>query len=117
MGRKNVVPSYKMFDAVALSASRTSEITNVQNLDKASVLLEWTAGSSPVGVVTVEARQGANGNWTELDMGSAINISGASGNHQLVFNELPFTDIRLQYTRSSGDATLTATFTGKQVGG
>lgn len=116
MGRKQFKSGYKIFDAVALSGNQTSSATNVESWDKASILVEWSAGSTPVGTLTVEVRYRDDGNWVELDMGSAINISGNSGNHQLVFNELPFKDLRLVYTRSSGDATMTATIAHKTVG-
>jgi hypothetical protein len=115
MGRKNVVKSYKMIDAGDLSGNITSSTTNVINLDKASVHLNWS-GTSPVGVITVEARNGEGDSWYELDMGSTMNISGNSGNHQLLFLELPVTDIRIVYTFSSGVGTLDATFTSKVVG-
>lgn len=116
MARKLFKSGYKMFDAVALSANRTSEVVNVESSDKASILLEWSAGSTPVGTITVEARHAENGTWNEVDMGGTISVSGASGFHTLIFNELPFRDIRLIYTRSSGTATLTATLAHKSVG-
>lgn len=115
MGRKNVVKSYKMIDAGDLSGNITSNTTNVINLDKASIHLVWS-GSSPVGVITVEARNGDNDSWYELDFGSAINISGNSGDHQIVFNELPFTSIRVKYAVTSGTGSIDATITAKVVG-
>lgn len=116
MGRKNIVKSFKMFDAVELSSSQTSAATNVINLDTASIHLVWSAGSSPVGDITVEARNGEDDSWYELDFGSTISISGASGDHQLMLNEMPFTDIRIVYTRTSGSATLDAVLTMKTTG-
>ena len=96
MGRKNVVKSYKMIDSGDMSSSLTSEVVNVLNLDKASIHLQWS-GSAPDGTVTVEARNGEADSWYTLNMGGDIETSSAEANHQLVFNELPFTDIRLQY--------------------
>lgn len=115
MGRKNVIKSFKMFDAGDISGSITSSTTNVINQDKASIHLEWT-GTSPVGTITVEARNGENDSWYELDFGTTISISGNSGDHQLVFNEMPFTDIRIQYASTSGTGSLDATFTSKTIG-
>lgn len=116
MGRKNIVPSYLMLDAADMSANATSSIVNVQNMDKASIHVYW-AGTSPVGTMTVEARNGANEPWFALDMGSPITISGNTGFHELIFNEVPFTDIRLQYDATSGAGTLNSAITLKQVGG
>lgn len=115
MSRKNVVKSYNIFDEVSIAATQISASTNVINLDNASVHVKWT-GSSPVGVLTVQARNGENDAWYDLDMGGTISISGNSGDHQLVFNSLPFTDLRLIYTRTSGSGNLTAALTMKTVG-
>lgn len=116
MSRKQILPPFKMYNAVSLGATVTSTITSVAGMDKASIYFEWSAGTSPVGTLTVHARNGADGTWRELNMGSTISISGASGAHDLVFNELPFTDIKLVYTRSSGTGTVTATIAAKTVG-
>lgn len=115
MGRKNVVKSFKMLDEADLSGSLESAIVNVINLDKASIHLNWT-GTSPVGVITVEARNGEKSSFYELDMGGVINITGNSGDHQLNFLELPFTDIKVVYTSTSGTGTIDATISAKVVG-
>lgn len=112
---KRIVPGFKMFDAASLAATVTSSTSNVQNLDKASIFVEWT-GSSPDGVLTLEARNSAEGSWYTLDFGSSIAVSGASGSHSLVLNEIPFVEIRLIYTRTSGTGSLTATIVSKAVG-
>ncbi len=115
MSRKQSVASFHMIDAGDLSGNITSSITNVLNLDKASIHLSWT-GSSPVGDMVVEARNGDSESWYELDFGSTISISGNSGDHQIVFNELPFTSIRLSYTRTSGSGSIDAIITLKTIG-
>lgn len=115
MARKHVVQSFKMIDSGDLSSNITSEITNTKNLDKASIHLSWT-GTSPVGVITVEAKNGENDSWYTLDFGASISIAGNSGEHQLVFNEMPFTDLKLQYTATSGTGTIEAVYTAKTTG-
>lgn len=121
MSRKNVTKPTKIIDAGDLSANITSSEINVENLDKGSIHLDWT-GSTPVGVITVEARnQNTQDNtdtnpWITLDLGTPINISGNTGNHQLIFNELPFTKLRLKFAFGSGTGTLNATATMKTVG-
>lgn len=114
--RKNVVKYFKMFDATNIASNQTSQVTNVINMDKASIQVEWT-GSSPVGNIVVEARNGEISAWYALDFGTAISVSGASGTHQIVLNEMPFTDLRLRYVSTSGTGSLSATITLKQVGG
>lgn len=115
MGRKNVVKSYKMIDQGDISGNVTSEVTNVTNLDKASIRVDWS-GTSPVGTLEVQARNGEKESFFAIDMGSTINITGNSGDHQLIFNELPFTDIRLVYTSTSGTGNIDAVITAKVVG-
>lgn len=120
MSRKSVVPGYAMIESGDISGNVTSDVVSVKNLDNASIIVSWT-GTSPVGVLAVQARNNGAGDvnpepWYELDMGATINISGNSGNHQLVFNLLPFTDLRLVYTATSGSGTLDAVITSKVVG-
>lgn len=121
MGRKNVVKSFKMFDDGDISGTITSSETNVINLDKASIHITWT-GSSPVGVLTIEAsNQDPDKNspavvWKELDFGSAIDVTGNSGEHDIIFNELPFNVIRVVYTSTSGTGSINATLTAKTQG-
>lgn len=115
MGRKNVVKSFNMFNAASLAADATSEITDVINLDKASIHITWT-GTSPVGDILVQARNGELDAWYQLDFGSTISVSGNTGEHQLVFNELPFTHIRLFYDRTSGTGSITAKISAKVQG-
>lgn len=115
MGRKNIVKSFKMFDEEDISVNAQSATTNIETLDKASIHVMWS-GTAPLGVLTVETRNGTNDVWHVLDMGGDIAISGSPGEHCLVFNELPFTDIRLQYTSTSGTGTMDAVITSKTVG-
>ena len=118
MARKNIVPAYDMLTDVSpdMSAPITSNIVNVQNMDKGSIHVSW-AGAAPVGTVVIQSRNGSDDSWSAVSFGSAISVSGASGDHQIIFNELPWTDIRLVYTPTSGTGTLSAIITLKQVGG
>jgi hypothetical protein len=115
LARKNVVYGWKAFDAVSLASSQTSAETEVGGEDYGSIYLFWT-GSSPVGTITIEAKNGGGGTYRALDFGSAISISGASGNHEIILNEMPFTHLRIVYTRSSGSGSLTANVTFKSKG-
>lgn len=120
MARKNVIQAFKMIEDGDMSSNITSSVTNVENLDKAAILVEWTS-SSINGVITVEARHqkketAAQATWYELDFGAAITVTTDNSSHQIVLNELPFTDIRVVYTATSGTGTLNATITSKTVG-
>jgi len=116
MARKNVVQAFKMIDSGDMSSNIESVSTNVTYLDVSSIAISWS-GSSPAGTITIEARNGEANAWTELDFGSTISVSGNSGSHRVVFTEMPFTDLRVVYTASSGTGSLDAIITSKQVGG
>ena len=121
MARKHVTKPTKIIDAGDISGNLTSTVVNVENLDKGSIHVEWS-GTSPVGTITVEARnRNPQDNtttppWIELNFGSTISVSGNTGDHQLIFNELPFTEFRVQYVATSGTGSITATTTLKTVG-
>lgn len=123
VARKNHIKHYKMLSAVDISSSQTSDKTNVEPVDQATIAVNWSAGSTPIGVITIEASNSSDiefnqsaETWLELDFGVAINVSGNSGNHQIIFDSLPFRYIRIKYTRSSGSATMSATLQAKSVG-
>lgn len=123
MARKNVIDAHKMLDAVDITTNQTSEPTKTTFLDRASVSVNWT-GSDAVGELVFEAKKQVPGkstaesNWTALDFGTTINITGASGNHEIIFDALDFTDLRVRYVSTSGTTgTLTAVLTAKQIGG
>lgn len=115
MGRKSILNSYKMFDNVDISTNQTSNFTSVKNLDKAVIHIVWS-GTSPVGTVTVQTRNADTESWKDVDMGGTISVSGNSGSHQLMFNEMPGIDLQLTYTASSGTGNLTASITAKVLG-
>jgi hypothetical protein len=124
VARKNVIEVFEFFDSVDLSQSHTSESTNVKNLDKASIRIAWTGASATPGTIKVQARQEkqnipeSNAQWFDLDLGSTLNIDNTDTNHQIIFSDLPFVEIRLVYTTALGaSGTMSAKITAKQVGG
>lgn len=115
MARKHVVYGYQIFDAVSLASSQTSSEVEVSQSDYGSIFLSWS-GSSINGTLEVQAKNGEDGTYRPLDFGSTITISGTSGTHDLLILELPFTHIKLVYTRSAGTGSLTANLTLKSAG-
>lgn len=115
MARKNVF-TFAMFDGADLSGDLISPITNTINMDKASIHVSWN-GTAPVGEFSIEARNSATDSWYSLDFGNPIAVATDSGNHQLLLNELPFYEIRLNYYATSGTGTVDAVLVAKQVGG
>lgn len=121
MARKHNLRSYKMFNASDITSAPTSQVTSVKSIDKAYIDVQWS-GSSPVADIIVEASNDGlvvddvNKVWNTVDFGSTISISGNTGDHKLIFTELPFEDLRLRISFTSGTGTITATITGKSIG-
>jgi len=114
-----------MLDSISLASTSTSPSTKTINLDRASVSVSWS-GSDAVGELKFQARKIkestpdslADHPWTDLDFGATINITGASGSHEVIFDALDFTDLRAVYEPTSGSTgTLTAVLSAKQIGG
>lgn len=125
MGRKNTIPNYPMFGAAGANmatASTTSSISNVENTDNVGIILNWS-GTSPVGTLTVDCcndydtQAPTAAHWVSLDFGSAISISGNTGSHLISINQVPYTYMRVVYTKVSGVGTLFANISSKQTGG
>lgn len=130
MSRKHVIHQYNMFEGqtINMSGNLTSNISNVEQLDKCSIHLTWTAG--PVGEFIIEARNGGNpapntalpkskynDSWYVLPTSSLGTITGTDSELLILLNELPFTDVRIRYVASSGAAAdLKALLTAKVVG-
>lgn len=108
-----------------MGADITSVESNTQFLDYALLQLEWT-GTSPVGVFNVEflkleaERNTATGVdiWEACDFGGTIGtdipISGSSGSHQIILQEICFPRLRCFYDRTSGSGSLTVTLVAKE---
>lgn len=120
MSRKHVLYAFNMFDEVDASTDQISAITHVAQSDKASIYVSWSNGSTFSGTLEVQVRQNNKEvpelPWFTLDLGTAITLSGASGDHQIYLTEMPFDQVRLNFTNSAGSADLTATIFTKTVG-
>ena len=127
MGRKNIIYTYKMLDAVDLDTSSNSTATVTTTIDHASINITWAsgAGGTDTGAIVV---QGTNldpdassfvaADWFDLTLsGGAINLTGTSGEHIVIFDKIPFRAIRLSYTNSDHSAgTVTAILSAKTIG-
>ncbi len=114
--------NYKMLDASDISTNSDSAKTNVEGVDEATIFVNW-AGTSPVGTITIEASNSDSNDfatslevWNELDFGSAISVSGNTGDHQINFTSMPFKYIRFRYAATSGTGALTARINATSIG-
>lgn len=115
MARKHLIYSYPFFDAQVVAASSFSAASKVDQLDNASIDLEWTS-STLNATVEVQAKNGDNADWRTLEFSNPITISGASGSHEIILLMMPFTDLRLHIIVAAGSGTITAVLTSKSVG-
>lgn len=120
--RKDVLnpKGFKAFNAVDISTNQTSPIIYIPFLDNLGIVVSWANGSSLAGEIVVEvANQQENPNesiiWSALDFGTTISISGASGEHLINCQQLPFNAMRLKYLSTSGSGDLTAIVQVKMV--
>lgn len=101
----------------SISSDYTSEVLNLAQTDKASFHLQWE-NSTLVATVLVQVRNGNDetDNWRTIDITPSIDISGASGEHEIILIELPFTSLRFFIDVASGSGDVGCSFSSKSVG-
>jgi hypothetical protein len=126
VGRKNIIYTYKMLDAIDLDTSANSSATVTTTVDHMSINVTWSGSTGTnTGAIVV---QGTNKDPDAADFvaadyfdltlsGGDINLTGASGEHLIVFDKIPFRAIRLAYTNSTHAAgTVSAIMSAKTIG-
>jgi hypothetical protein len=92
--------------------STSSAGIDISNVDDISIVYFW-AGSSPVGTLFVQVRNGGDCPWTNLDIAPPAAIATNSGSNNIQITNVSFQEMRVTYTASSGNGTLNAWLTGK----
>ena len=126
MGRKNIIYTYKMLDGIDLDTSANSSATITTTIDHMSINVVWSGSTGTnTGAIVV---QGTNkdpdasdfvaADYFDLTLsGGAVNLTGASGEHVIIFDKIPFRAIRLAYTNSTHAAgTVSAVISAKTIG-
>ena len=126
MGRKNIIYTYNMLDSIDLDTSANSSATVTTTVDHMSINIVWSGSTGTnTGAIVV---QGTNkdpdassfvaADYFDLTLsGGLINLTGASGEHLIVFDKIPFRAIRLVYTNSTHAAgTVSAIMSAKTIG-
>ena len=117
---KNFLNSYSILNNVLMTGNQTSGAVQVPYLDNIGLQAVWT-GTTPVGALVVECTEDDTTNtlitstWTALDFGSAISVSGNSGNHIINMNQLPYKAVRVRYVFTSGTGNITVKITAKML--
>lgn len=107
-----------LWTAQALSnTTLTTDWVDVSQLIKGSFSFVWSAGSSPVGTVTVlVSNLPSKADANTLTLSTTLSVSGASGAHVANIDEIPGRYMALRYTGTSGTATAAVDFFGKGHG-
>lgn len=126
MGRKNLILTYNMLDSIDLDTSANSSATFTTTIDQLSINIVWSGSTGTnTGAIVVqgtnkdpEAADFVAADYFDLELsGGAINLTGASGEHIVIFDKTPFRAIRLVYTNSTHAAgTVSAIMSAKTLG-
>ena len=126
MGRKNLILTYNMLNAIDLDTSANSSATFTTTIDQLSITIVWSGSiGTNTGAIVVqgtnkdpEAADFVAADYFDLELsGGAINLTGASGEHIVIFDKTPFRAIRLVYTNSTHAAgTVSAIMSAKTLG-
>ena len=126
MGRKNLILTYNMLNAIDLDTSANSSATFTTTIDQLSINIVWSGSTGTnTGAIVVQgtnkdpdASDFAAADYFDLELsGGAVNLTGASGEHIIIFDKIPFRAIRLVYTNSTHAAgTVSAIMSAKTLG-
>ena len=126
MGRKNLILTYNMLNAIDLDTSANSSATFTTTIDHMSINIVWSGSTGTnTGAIVVqgtnkdpEAADFVAADYFDLELsGGAVNLTGASGEHIIIFDKIPFRAIRLAYTNSTHAAgTVSAIMSAKTIG-
>ena len=110
MGRKTQIQPFMVIEDGDMSSGSHIESlpTHCKQTDVVQYVVNCEDGQATNGEITVEASFDGK-SWFPLDFGALINLDGASGNHQIIIQQVSFSDIRLNYDKTNPAATGTFT--------
>jgi hypothetical protein len=107
MGRKQQIQPYLAIEQGDLSdLTITGEETTVFQTDVVEYLVTWSGGQATNGNISIQfthdnSKATPASEWHDLDFGSTISLSGASGEHQIIINQVSFSKVRPIYTQTN----------------
>lgn len=113
MSRKHVLYSLPLMKDADATLTVDSIVVDVSQLDKTSIHIKHDVTST--GTFEVFVKNGDKDTFFALDFGEVL-ATDASGEVQILLNELPFTALYLAYTPTVGVGTFTAILTSKSLG-
>lgn len=104
MSRKTQIQPFLVIEGGDMSlASIASKSTHVKQTDVVELIASWSGAQATNGDLLIEASLDGE-NWYALDFGVTISLDGVSGNHQMIIQQVSFSDIRTTYNRTNGSA-------------
>jgi hypothetical protein len=114
MGSKRTLDYSELIVDGDMSATLTSDSTDILNIDRVSYNLSFTT-SDAVGTFSVEVSND-NSTWVTVALDTGVTAASAD-DEALIDVETAARYIRLKYARSSGSGTLQAHIVGKSISG
>lgn len=105
MGRKSQIQPFKVIDNQSMTQAMViGRSTHVKQTDVVQYVVDWSGGQSTNGDILVEGSLDGK-KWFPLEFGATISCDGASGNHQIVIQQVSFSDIRATFNQTNVAAT------------
>lgn len=120
MSSRPLLTPFSVMTNASMAGDITSSVTVITNITQISYQAVWSAGSTPVGTLSVQVSndysQNADGTVRNAGSWSTATSGSVSGNTGTGFFQLDTTTshaIRLIYTRASGSGTMNTVIVGK----
>ena len=111
---RRIIKGISVITAGSMGGDLTSLVTNLDTIDQLSYQVKWTS-TTAVGTFAV---QGSNDTitWSDLTFSPVLPAPASNSSNFLInLALLPFTAIRITYTRTSGTGTLDVVMSAKGV--
>jgi hypothetical protein len=122
MARKNVVKQSYLVKNQSLGASFSSEPFETTFADNIDIFTNWS-GSGVTGTLKVQVtnddvhNQNITPVWNDLNISPPISINTNTGEDVISIRNVPGIFLRIQYNRTAGTGTFSASVTVRQLGG
>lgn len=103
MSRKNIVRAFRLKDDQSLAASFTTAATNVDYLDNIGFIVTTSGVTNNVGTFGVQVRltdaeHNTSSDWVDLSLSGTPTLANANLSFAINLTQLPFSEVRLQFT-------------------
>lgn len=104
---------YQLLDNADATTTQTTAVSNINSADKLSYHIKFSTNNS--GTFDVQVRNNEADDWASLNFGSPLTMT-ADNEALFLLSEVPFHQIRLVWTPSSGAGTMDCWIKSKSVG-